>query len=267
MCENSHKPPIPGKDRTVSDEPPIERSPGPALTPVIVRKATDLIAEQIRQRIFAGEYLAGDVLPSEAELILQTASSGSSVRGALRILETQGLIHMKQGRSGGAIVKVPGQDELESTMNQLIRGHDIGLAELLGMQDAIEPLCARLAAENRTNEDLAIISAALTTISNHVGDIPSLLEAHSIWHVAISRASHNELLSGLMIALVSWIHVATLGEDVIAGHASPLSYQQISLAIETGNAVVAFTKMKEHIAARADIMTRLSKDFSARQKA
>ncbi|HEX3680425.1 MAG TPA: GntR family transcriptional regulator [Galbitalea sp.] len=122
----------------MSDEPSTEHPVGVALTPVVVRKATDLIAEQIRQRIFSGEYQAGDVLPSEADLIAQTASSGSSVRGALRILETQGLIQMKQGRRG-AIVKVPGQDELESTMNQLIRGQDISLNQLLGMQEAIEP--------------------------------------------------------------------------------------------------------------------------------
>jgi DNA-binding FadR family transcriptional regulator len=247
----------------VSDEQSTEREAGGALTPVVVRKATDLIAEQIRQRIFSGEYQAGDVLPSEADLIAQTASSGSSVRGALRILETQGLIHMKQGRSGGAIVKVPGQSELESTMNQLIRGQDISLKQLLGMQEAIEPLCARLAAESRTDEDLALILEALESITGHTGDIPSLLEAHSAWHVAVSRASHNELLAGLMIALVRWIHVATRGASVIAGEVSSLPYEQITQSIKNRDSDAAFARMKKHVTKRAKVMTLLAAQTTA----
>jgi GntR family transcriptional repressor for pyruvate dehydrogenase complex len=241
----------------VSDEQATKRPVTAALKPVVIRKATDLIAEQIRQRIFSGEYRTGDVLPSEAELVVQTASSGSSVRGALRILETQGLIHMKQGRSGGAIVKVPGQDELETTMSQLIRGQDISLTELLGMQDAIEPLCARLAAESRTEADLEAILAALEPIVHHQGDIPSLLEAHSVWHVAVSQASHNQLLSGLMIALVRWIHVATQGANAIAGKPTSAPYERITRAIQNQDADDAFLQMKEHIARRADVMTRV----------
>jgi GntR family transcriptional repressor for pyruvate dehydrogenase complex len=241
----------------VSDEHPNKRPVTAALKPVVIRKATDLIAEQIRQRIFSGEYRTGDVLPSEAELVVQTASSGSSVRGALRILETQGLIHMKQGRSGGAIVKVPGQEELETTMSQLIRGQDISLKELLGMQDAIEPLCARLAAECRTEADIAAISEALELIMKHDGDVPSLLEAHSVWHIAVSRASHNQLLSGLMIALVRWIHVATRGANVIAGTPTSTPYELISSAIKNQDGDAAFTQMKRHIAKRAEVMTRV----------
>jgi GntR family transcriptional repressor for pyruvate dehydrogenase complex len=246
------------EETTVSDESSIDHPAGGALTPVVVRKATDLIAEQIRHRIFSGEYQAGDILPSEADLIAQTASSGSSVRGALRILETQGLIHMKQGRSGGAIVKVPGQSELESTMNQLIRGQDISLTQLLGMQEAIEPLCARLAAESRTDADLAHIQAALESITGHTGDVPSLLEAHSVWHVAVARGSHNELLSGLMIALVRWIHVATRGESVVAGRVSSTPYEQITKAVQDRDGDEAFALMKKHVTARARVMTRLA---------
>ena len=241
-------------------EPPTGAPPPGSLAPVVVQKATDMIADQIRRRIFAGDYQVDEMLPSEAQLVEQTASSSTSVRGALRILETQGLIRVRQGRSGGATVQMPGQAELESTMSQLIRGQDISLSELLGMQDAIEPLCARLAAMNRTDDDLVLIDSALTAITGHQGDVPSLLEAHSAWHVAIARASHNELLSGLMIALVRWIHVATQERKVLAGRVASTAYVQITKAVREQNGDAAFSKMKKHIAGRAATMTRLVRE-------
>jgi DNA-binding FadR family transcriptional regulator len=95
-------------------------------------------------------------------------------------------------------------------------------------------------------------------ITDQKEDIPSLLEAHSIWHVAVARASHNELLSGLMIALVRWIHVATRGASVVAGEVSSTPYEQITQAIQSQDADDAFARMKKHVTKRAKVMTRLA---------
>jgi DNA-binding FadR family transcriptional regulator len=234
-----------------------DETPPAAFRPVVTQKATDLIAEQIRQRIFSREFVAGQMLPSEAELMRQTASSSASVRGALRALEAQGLVRMKPGRSGGAIVQLPGESELMSTVNQLIRGQAIGLGELLDMQEAIEPLCAELAARNRTEEDLEDIAAALADITSHEGDVSSLLEAHSHWHVVVSRASHNELLSGLMVALVNWIHIATREVNLEAGRVGSASYEEITAAVRSGDSDLARETMRRHVSSRAEALRAL----------
>lgn len=232
-------------DLSSQDRPPT------AFRPVVTQKATDLIADQIRQRIFAREFVTGEMLPSEADLVRQTASSSASVRGALRALEAQGLIQMKPGRSGGAIVQLPGETELMATVNQLIRGQAISLAELFDMQEAIEPVCAELAASNRTDADLEDLDLALAAITGHSGDIRSLLAAHSRWHIVISRASHNELLSGLMVALVNWIHVATQDIDLEPGRIGSASYEKISAAVKAGDAPAARAAMQSHVTSRA----------------
>ena len=231
---------------------------------VVPQKATDLIADQIRQRIFSGEFTRGDLLPSEGELVRQTASSSASVRGALRALEAQGLIQMKPGRSGGAIVQLPGEENLRSTINQLIRGQEIGLNELLDMQEAIEPVCAELAARNRTEDDLVEIGTALDAITGHHGDMRSLLEAHSEWHVTVSRASHNELLSGLMVALVSWIHIATQEVSLLADPVGSSDYEEVTTAIRSGDQAAARVGMRRHIVARATSFRSMLAGRSAR---
>lgn len=238
-----------------SDERPVS-----TFRPVVPQKATDLIAEQIRRRIFSREFVTGQMLPSEAELVRQTASSSASVRGALRALEAQGLIQMKPGRSGGAIVQLPGETELMSTVNQLIRGQAIGLDELLDMQEAIEPICAELAAGNRDDDDLRDLDAALTAITEHQGDVRSLLDAHSAWHVTISRASHNELLSGLMVALVNWIHTATQDRNLTAARVSSANYVAITAAIREGDSLRAREVMHRHVSSRAQALKKLSAD-------
>jgi GntR family transcriptional regulator, transcriptional repressor for pyruvate dehydrogenase complex len=226
-----------------------------SLVPIVAQKATDLIAEQIRSSIFAGEFRLGELLPAEGDLSAQTGSSRASVRGALRMLETQGFIQMRPGRSGGAIVRMPGQVELEDTVNQLIRSEEIGLPELLGMQEAIEPRCAQLAALSRSDLQMAGIESALEAITNHEGSVSSLLEAHSRWHVAVSRASNNELLSGLMVAVVNWIHTATQENNLLADPVSPNAYVEVTAAIRRQDPDAAFTRMNQHVVSRAKAMT------------
>lgn len=78
------------------------------LSPLEVPKASDALANELRERILSGEFVEGTPLPPERELVVQTRMSRSTVREALRILEVQGLIRIKAGRAGGAFVQQPG---------------------------------------------------------------------------------------------------------------------------------------------------------------
>ena len=231
----------------------------PAFEPIVTRKATDLIADQIRRRIFAREFKTGETLPSESELVRQTESSSASVRGALRALEAQGLIQMKSGRAGGAVVQMPGEDELAAKVSQLIRGQDIGLAELLEMQQALEPACAELAALNRTEDDITDLTAALEVIvagdgDDGDGDSRAVLEAHSNWHTIVARASHNELLSGLMVALIRWIWTAVQEAPVDVARSYSTVYVEITRTIVDGDPVRARATMRAHTVERAEVI-------------
>ena len=70
-----------------------------------VPKASDVLANGLRERILSGEFPEGTPLPPERELVTQTRMSRTTVREALRILEVQGLVRIKAGRAGGAFVQ------------------------------------------------------------------------------------------------------------------------------------------------------------------
>src|SRR5580700_1110769 len=101
------------------------------LKPVDVPKASDVLAAELRERILSGELAEGAALPPERELVKQTQMSRATVREALRILEVQGLVRIKTGRSGGAYVYRPGHDSMADSVNLLIRARQIRIPALL----------------------------------------------------------------------------------------------------------------------------------------
>src|SRR6202047_3078914 len=182
------------------------------LTPVDVPKASDVLARELRERILSGELVEGTALPPERELVKLTQMSRATVREALRILEVQNLVRVRAGRGGGAFVQRPTSKSMASSVTMLIRGSKIKLADLMETREALEPFCAELAARNRTDEDLAELDRANEALADPGADLEQFLQANLDWHVGVASASHNELLTGVMIALSQAIYAGTEDE-------------------------------------------------------
>lgn len=215
-----------------------------------VPKASDVLAHELRERIFRGEYAAGSGLPAERELIAQTRMGRTTVREALRILEVQGLVSMRAGRMGGAFVQEPGENLMVDTVGMLVRGHRQALGALLETREAIEPNCARLAALHRDDADLVILEELTRKSSSGSPDVASLLDANNEWHMAVARAGHNELLAGVMIGLSRAIR--NDADDAAFVEASRRevalkAHEQVMRAIREQDGDAAFRLMARHV--------------------
>lgn len=220
------------------------------LGPMHVPKASDVLANDLRERILRSEYPEGTALPPERELVLQTRMSRTTVREALRILEVQGLVSIKTGRSGGAFVQRPGEESIASSVSLLIRGRQIRLTALHETREAIEPVCARLAAKNRTDEDLVRLELANTTMAAEGGSIDDFLQANVDWHVGVAMAGHNELLTGFMLALSRAIYASTDNRGFInldIRLATVKAHRAITSAIRSQDADAAVRRMNRHV--------------------
>ncbi|CUU59709.1 DNA-binding transcriptional regulator, FadR family [Parafrankia irregularis] len=230
------------------------------LGPMQVPKASDVLAEDLRERILRGEFREGTVLPPERELVVQTQMSRTTVREALRILEVQGLVRIKTGRSGGAYVQVPGEESVASSVSLMIRGRQIRLAALLETREAVEPACARLAAKYRTDTDIAALEKANDAISVESGSLADFLQANVDWHVAVATASHNELLTGFMTALSRAIYAGTDNQGFIDTEVRRLTvraHRGITEAIRTQDADGAVRRMSRHVHAYAEAVLKV----------
>ena len=232
----------------MSDE---QGSPKPIrLSPMKVPKASDVLAHELRERILNDEFEAGSGLPAERELVAQTGMSRTTVREALRILEVQGLIRIKSGRTGGAFVQRPGEEVMSNTVGLLVRGQRIRLSALLETREAIEPYCASLAAIHRDDDDMLRLEEAAAKVADASGDLAQFLDANIAWHNAVARASHNELLAGLMAGLSLAIRAATDDEtfvDTTVRETAARAHEGVMRAIREKDSDAAFRRMTRHV--------------------
>jgi GntR family transcriptional regulator, transcriptional repressor for pyruvate dehydrogenase complex len=226
------------------------------LSPLQVPKASDVLANDLRERILRGEFPEGTSLPPERELVAQTAMSRTTVRESLRILEVQGLVTIRTGRSGGAFVRRPDSESVASSVDLLIRGRQIRLDDLLETREAIEPQCAGLAARYRTDEDLD----RLEDLNHRIEESESLasfLQVNVDWHVAVAEASHNELLSGMMRALSQAIYAATDNQGFVddAVRATTVrAHRSITRGIHDQDRDAAVRRMSRHVHSYAEAL-------------
>ena len=240
---------------------PADRSPGltpshNGIAPISVPKASDILAEQLRQLIVDGTISPGASLPPERELVTSSGLSRSSVRDALRILEVEGLIVTKPGRSGGSTVRLPGRDSIARPLKLFLRSHEIDLTSLYDCRLAVEPFLAGRAAVNHTAAELAEIERlheAFLATSDNIAEYKLLnLE----WHLAIARASHNELLIVLMEAISQPILETASYQQVTTDAAradAKKAHSAILAAIAAHNPELAQRRMDKHLRAYIEV--------------
>lgn len=224
------------------------------LSPMQVPKASEVLANDLRESILNGTFPEGTVLPTEREMVAQTQMSRTTVREALRILEVQGLVRIRTGRSGGTFVQRPDGDSVANSVSLLIRGRKIRMTALLEAREGIEPVCAQLAAKYRTDEDLRLLDAANAAISA-AGPLEEFLQANVDWHVAVAAASRNELLSGFMVALSRAIYASTNNQGFVNAEVRRTAlraHERITEAIRAGDTDAALRRMTRHVHSYAE---------------
>lgn len=230
------------------------------LAPMHVPKSSDVLADQLRERILRGEFVEGTALPPEREIVIQTRMSRTTVREALRILEVQGLVRIKTGRAGGAFVQRPGGDSVASSVSLVIRGRQVRLAALLETREAIEPACAQLAAKYRTEADLDRLEAANEAIAAAGDSLEDFLKANVDWHVGVAVASHNELLNGFMAALSRSIFTATNNQGFVNAEVrrtAEQAHKSVTAAIRASDPEAAARRMRRHVHGYAEAVIQV----------
>ncbi len=223
-----------------------------AFARIAVPKPQHVLAEHLRESILKGEIGEGESLPSERELVIQTGLSRGAVREALRTLAGEGLVKTRQGRFGGYVVTLPGNDSMATAINRFVQGRRLQLRTLQETREALEPFLARLAAERRGEADLNALNALHAELQASVENFQEFSSVNIKWHNLIARASGNELLAALLYSLSHGVHVATTAEEYDTAETRKQVIQvhtKIMKAITAGNGEAAERGMKQHISA------------------
>ncbi len=122
-------------------------------------KRSDQIVESVKRWVALNRMQPGDRLPNERELMEQFECSKGTVREALKSLEVQGLVSIRTGPNGGAILgRVPYETASELLRNFLHFEQPSG-PDIYALRTLIEPEIAALATSRLTDEDIAALAA------------------------------------------------------------------------------------------------------------
>jgi DNA-binding FadR family transcriptional regulator len=161
----------------------------------------ELVVDQIRRAIRTGRFVAGQKLPPERELARQLGVSRTTVREALRVLQGEGLVETKRGRSGGPVVL--GDAVSAAAMRRMVRDRLAEIDDIYDFRIVVEAGTARLAAERRTEKEAAHLAETVKTLTmlfdadRDGRDDPPVSRFFAVdhdLHVSIARAARNPML-------------------------------------------------------------------------
>ena len=205
------------------------------------------VFHQIHQLIKEGRLRARDQLPSERELAETFKVSRTSVREALRALETQGLIVSRTG-AGNFVADLP-VESLIGPLARLLIDEKKALADMFEMRKLIEPHIAALAAERASRKDIAQLKRIVAKQSEAVGRGETGVDADAELHLCISRATQNQALQKLVFGLMEMLSRSR--EESLQTNerrkASIDTHRRIVAAIEKHDRIKARKEMQLHI--------------------
>ncbi|WP_030620580.1 FadR/GntR family transcriptional regulator [Streptomyces sclerotialus] len=212
-------------------------------TPVEPVRAYQRVAEQIEERILSGELPPGSRLPGERDLVSQFGVGRSTVREALRVLQSAGLIRSRPGDPLGAEVLGVSADNLSQALGRLTRSHLCSLGELIQFRMVLDAESNRLAARLRTADDLARMAGLIDRMRSLTGaGLRAFSEADALFHQAVAEASRNALLGlcarAVHDAVVEIIErkIADAGDTAVRRERSIDHHEQVLAAIRAGDA-------------------------------
>lgn len=121
------------------------------------------VVEQIQETILAGRLKPGEMLPPERELKEMLQVSRGTLREALRVLEYKGLIEIKLGVGGGAVVQDVSYDQINESLALLIRYQKVSLQDLAEFRVGVEGRVSALAAARAMPADILRLKSLLAT--------------------------------------------------------------------------------------------------------
>ena len=226
---------------------PVRLSDHTLYAPIARQKTYELVAERLLGLIASRRLGAGDAIPSERELVAAYGVGRSSVREALRMLESRGLI---ESRGNGSFQVAELRNMLDRSFDLLVTVEEADYAELFEVRRILEGEAAALAASRRTKTQIGRMRRHVDDMEHGLSSEQRFITADLHFHLAVAEATRNRVVVHLMNAirrllqrsLSSSYHIEGSPERAVEMH------RLILEAIHERHPEEARQRMQEHVA-------------------
>ncbi len=160
------------------------------------REKPQQIADELRSRIVSGALSEGELLGHEPDLVERFGVSRPSLREALRILETEGLISVVRGVRGGVVAHVPDERMTARTAALVLQARNVPLDDVFEARSLLEPIAAReLAARRGRRSAVSELRALIAAEEIAIEDPERFAIANAAFHHRLVSLAGNQTLS------------------------------------------------------------------------
>jgi len=236
------------------------------------QKISETIASEIQRQLLDGNIQPGERLPSERDLAKEFEVSRPSIREAIQLLRSRGLLTSRPG--GGTFAAETLNDPITAPLIDLLGDSPEMAHDLLEFRHALEGISAYYAAKRATDADRQIIQLRFDQICNlqQKMDVQNEAAADVDFHLAIAEASHNVVLLHVMRSLFSLLHKSvelSFGKLYINDSGKSMvreQHEQIKDAILAGDAELARNNAYLHINYVKESLQRFTLENQRNQK-
>jgi DNA-binding FadR family transcriptional regulator len=221
------------------------------------------VVEQIQDAILSGQFKPGDILPSERDLREVFKVSRGTIREALRILEQKGLIEIKLGVGGGAIVKEASIDAVSESLDLLIRHQKVSMSHLAEFRIGMEGDMAAIAVMRATPKEIEELEKIMKRAQSYCDGGPDyvrqFLEADMQFHQALSKITKNpmyEVISRIIHENILSYYTTFIEERGISLKENCKDFSRIVEAMKKKHPEEARAIIREHITRYASFLEK-----------
>jgi DNA-binding FadR family transcriptional regulator len=220
-------------------------------------RVAELVAARLRDDILSGRIKAGDVLPSQDTLLSEFGVSPPALREAIHILESEGLISVRRGNVGGALVHPPSAERTAHMISMVLQSRSATPADVSGALMHLEPICAGMCAAraDRMAEVVPYLEAEIENQTREFDNPSRYVPNARRFHEAVVSRCGNEpmiLLIGSLELIWSAHEAAVWSDDPMRDktmRAALRDHQRLLDAIRDGNEARALRLAREHLGA------------------
>ncbi|QQK09052.1 FadR family transcriptional regulator [Miniphocaeibacter halophilus] len=228
---------------------------------------TKLLAEQIEEEIYnyiiKSNLSIGDKLPNEFELAEKFGVGRSTIREAVKLLESDGILEVRRGSGTYVINKMP--KDIDPLGLSAIEDKMALAMDLADLRILLEPGIAEMAAQKATEDDIEKLYELCKIIEEKIEKDENYIEDDINFHTYVAKSSKNMVVEQLIpiidTAVMMFVNVThkQLTEETI------LTHRAVVDAISERDTIGAKTAMMMHMTYNRNLIKKLMKKEKERK--
>ena len=212
-------------------------------------RASEEISKQIKTAIFSDRLKTGDRLPSEMKLAEIFKISRTTVREALRTLEKEGFLIIKQGMKGGSYIREADFSPIVNSITHMLKLKRVTLGNLTEARLIIEPEISKIAALKSNKQDIKAMEEALSGLRKVVEKKERSTATNIHFHRIIGESCKNPVLYFINNSLLNLLqeNLSRLYMELESNRFLLEQHIQLYEAIKARDPEKAYSEMRKHI--------------------